>query len=69
MVVMFRTALPGGGGGEVTDWLAIARHYLTGWFLIDLVSSMPWNEVEKIVLGNHASINQNLLTCVRRERA
>lgn len=45
IVIRFLTAVPDKnvGGRLVTDLGAVARLYLTQWFIIDLLSTLPWD--------------------------
>ncbi|GAX74589.1 hypothetical protein CEUSTIGMA_g2037.t1 [Chlamydomonas eustigma] len=45
ILLNFRTAYPNADGDLVHNHRKIAIHYMAGWFWLDLVSSLPWDNI------------------------
>lgn len=50
IIVQFRTTYFSVEGEEVRDWKKIAKRYIKGMFLIDLVATIPWGLIEQPML-------------------
>ncbi|CAM9237533.1 unnamed protein product, partial [Hapterophycus canaliculatus] len=70
MMVSLRTALLNRDGEMVTNQKLVAVAYLKGWFLVDLVSTVPWDLlVLKIAVGNpSAATSTKLVRALRLVR-
>ncbi|KAG2426883.1 hypothetical protein HXX76_012670 [Chlamydomonas incerta] len=53
IVVQFRTAYVSDSGELVRDSGAVAAQYARTWLAPDLLSSLPWAEILKLILGAH----------------
>lgn len=62
MLVTFRTAYIDRHGELVRNGGAVAAYYLRTWFVIDLMSSLPWNEM---LSGSSAGLAGQLLKLLR----
>lgn len=68
ILLNFRTSFPNEKGRLVRRHRAIAINYLTGWFWLDLVSSLPWELMLEAdhVLGLTKAIRVRLLLSSKR---
>lgn len=64
MVLAFRTAFMNADGDMVTDDKLIAEHYLKGSFIIDFMSTMPWDLI--VQGGNGPLLRMSKLLRVMR---
>jgi len=49
VIVNFRTAYMDDNRELVEDWDKIAYHYLTGWFAVDLIASLPIDLLVRLI--------------------
>ena len=57
IVVIFFSAFYDSDFQLVDNLKDIARNYLTGWFLIDLLAIIPFEEFSKSEMDSHGNVN------------
>jgi hypothetical protein len=48
----FRTGFNSGDGCEVLEWKAVAKNYMETWFLVDFLSTVPWENIFSGMAGS-----------------
>ena len=64
-LLSFRTAYWGPDGVLEVQKRAIAEHYMKGWFLLDLASSLPINYILMFSVGQEQAAKYRILRCFR----
>jgi hypothetical protein len=61
ILVVFRTTIVGLDGDENTDQKYIAKEYLKGSFVIDLLSTVPFDSLAEYFVASSAASNLSIL--------